>query len=94
MQEAISKIRTDEEEPELWPMAETRRHEMGTGGLCVCPKCGEKTAHRRGIPCQEERCPGCGAKLLRVGSFHHRLFEKKQAEKRRKNAGQSENEPP
>jgi predicted amidophosphoribosyltransferase len=62
-------------------MAIERRHEMGEGGYCVCPKCGEKTAHSRGVPCQEERCPKCGAKLLREGSYHHRLFQEKRAKK-------------
>jgi ribosomal protein S27AE len=23
------------------------------------------------VPCQEERCPECGAKMLRVGSEHY-----------------------
>ncbi len=64
-------------------MAVQRRHEMGIGGRCVCPKCGEMIPHQRGIPCQEERCPACGAKLLREGSYHHRLFKEKQAKKRR-----------
>ena len=66
-------------------MGVQRRHEMGAGGVCVCPKCGEQIPHRDGVPCQEERCPGCGAKMLRVGSEHHRLFLEKQAKKRQQN---------
>ncbi|MCW9014975.1 MAG: ferredoxin [Gammaproteobacteria bacterium] len=58
-----------------------RRHEMGDGGCCVCSKCGEKTLHRDGVPCQEERCPACGVKLLREGSHHHKLLQQKQQEK-------------
>lgn len=58
-------------------MAVERRHDMGTGGYCVCPKCGEKTLHQRGVPCQDERCPGCGAKMLREDSYHHKLFQEK-----------------
>jgi len=69
-----------------------RKHEMTAGGFCICPKCGEKIAHRRGIPCQEERCPSCGAKLLREGSYHHQLFKEKQAEKRQKSSESSESE--
>jgi predicted amidophosphoribosyltransferase len=73
-------------------MTVKRRYEMGAGGLCICPKCGEKIAHRRGIPCQEERCPSCGAKLLREGSHHHRLFQEKQAKKRQKSSESSKKE--
>ena len=59
-------------------------HEMGTGGFCICPKCGEKLPHRRGIRCQEERCPACGAKLLREDSQHYRLAQEKQVKKQQK----------
>ncbi|MGE4578509.1 MAG: ferredoxin [Desulfuromonadales bacterium] len=59
----------------------TRSHEMGSGGFCVCPKCGDKIAHRRGVPCQEEACPKCGTKMLREGSHDHQLWlKKKQSE--------------
>lgn len=58
-------------------MTAEHRHEMGAGGTCVCPKCGVRMAHRAGVPCQEERCPGCGAKMLREGSRHHRLWQEK-----------------
>lgn len=61
---------------------EHRRHDMGAGGSCVCPKCDHRIPHQRGVPCQEERCPKCGAKLLREGSEHHRLFLAKQAKQR------------
>lgn len=62
-------------------MPEQQRHEMGTGGHCVCPKCEETIVHQQGMPCQDERCPACGAKMLREGSYHHRLFLEKQARK-------------
>ncbi|KAA3609234.1 MAG: ferredoxin [Calditrichaeota bacterium] len=55
--------------------------EMGPEGKCVCPKCGEKQNHRSGTRCQDEKCPQCGAKMLREGSHHHQLFEKKKMEK-------------
>jgi predicted amidophosphoribosyltransferase len=70
------------------------KHKMGSGGRCVCPKCGQAIAHRSGIPCREERCPACGAKMLREGSYHHRLFEQKQAEKRAKTPDVSGDEAP
>jgi len=62
-------------------MTQERRHDMGVGGYCICPKCGERIAHQRGIPCQEERCPECGAKMLREDSHHHELLKKKRAKK-------------
>ena len=56
-----------------------RRHELGPGGSCICPKCGARLAHRRGIRCEEERCPQCSARMLREGSRHHQLWLKKHA---------------
>ncbi len=57
-----------------------RRHEMGLGGSCICPVCEEAIEHKRGVRCQEEHCPGCGAKMLREGSQHHKLWlEKKRS---------------
>lgn len=50
---------------------------MGRGGFCICPKCSEKIPHRQGVPCQDERCQKCGAKMVREGSYHHNLIEKK-----------------
>jgi hypothetical protein len=58
-------------------MAVERRHEMGPRGLCVCPKCDTKMPHSRGVPCQEQRCPECGAKMLREGSHHDQLRKQK-----------------
>jgi predicted amidophosphoribosyltransferase len=53
------------------------QHTMGAGGECICPKCQKTIPHHRGMPCQEEHCPECGAKMLRVGSEHHELWLKK-----------------
>ena len=64
-------------------MALKRKHEMGEGGSCICPKCDEKIPHRSGVPCQEERCPACGAKMLREGSEHHRLLLEKRAKQQK-----------
>ncbi len=42
-----------------------RRVGMGSGGYCVCPNCGEKIPHQRGIPCQSVQCPKCGSNMMR-----------------------------
>lgn len=38
----------------------------GPGGDCVCPQCGYRQAHRRGVPCFEQRCPACDAAMIRA----------------------------
>ena len=37
----------------------------GPGGDCVCPRCGSRTSHARGIPCHIQTCQECGEKLVR-----------------------------
>jgi len=37
----------------------------GPGGDCVCPNCGERVPHQLGTPCFEQKCPKCGAALVR-----------------------------
>ena len=37
----------------------------GTGGFCICAKCGEKTAHVRGVKCTTIKCPECGHTMIR-----------------------------
>jgi len=37
----------------------------GPGGNCVCPHCGEKTTHQRGVPCYGQQCPKCGKAMIR-----------------------------
>jgi len=37
----------------------------GTGGVCICTKCGEKILHRRGVKCTTLKCPECGHTLIR-----------------------------
>ena len=44
---------------------------MGVSGSCICPKCGQRFAHHRGVPCLDERCENCGVALIREGSAHH-----------------------
>ncbi|MDI3543479.1 MAG: H+/Na+-translocating ferredoxin:NAD+ oxidoreductase subunit [Candidatus Atribacteria bacterium] len=37
----------------------------GAGGNCVCPNCGTKVSHQRGVPCYSLTCPQCGSKMIR-----------------------------
>jgi len=53
-------------------VSQQRRSGMGSGGYCVCLKCGEKVPHRRGVRCLDERCPQCGKAMVREGGAHHR----------------------
>ena len=40
----------------------------GTGApdSCLCPACGDKTPHERGIPCLQVHCPHCGKPMVRA----------------------------
>jgi len=58
-------------------MKSNRCRKLGPEGQCICPKCDFVASHISSVPCQQERCPNCGAKLLREGSFHHDLWVKK-----------------
>jgi hypothetical protein len=46
----------------------------GSGGFCICVRCGHRQPHERGRPCLEATCPACGAALLREGSWHHQQY--------------------
>jgi hypothetical protein len=39
--------------------------ELGTGGNCVCPACGEVVSHQQGVPCYQFNCPKCRTKMIR-----------------------------
>jgi len=38
----------------------------GPVGECVCPACGYREAHERGVPCSSRKCSQCGAPMTRV----------------------------
>ena len=38
---------------------------LGTGGECICPKCGHRATHQRGTPCSQVMCPKCGSPMRR-----------------------------
>ncbi|MFX1537346.1 MAG: hypothetical protein ACFFDI_24325 [Promethearchaeota archaeon] len=38
----------------------------GPGGQCVCPSCGKRIPHQLGVPCYNQNCPNCGAKMTRA----------------------------
>jgi len=37
----------------------------GPGGNCICPNCGNRELHRPGVPCVNQKCPKCGATMIR-----------------------------
>lgn len=37
----------------------------GPSGYCVCPSCGYRTPHTRGVPCTAQNCPNCGKPLVK-----------------------------
>lgn len=37
----------------------------GAVGTCLCPKCGHRKPHERGIPCTQVKCPQCGTVMIR-----------------------------
>jgi uncharacterized protein (DUF983 family) len=42
-----------------------QRRGVGPGGYCICPNCGEQALHQTGMPCYQQVCPKCGAKMTR-----------------------------
>jgi len=39
----------------------------GFTGYCICPQCGQRELHERGVPCVEWKCAKCGATLVGEG---------------------------
>ncbi|MFW0967526.1 MAG: hypothetical protein ACN4A7_05390 [Thermacetogeniaceae bacterium] len=40
-------------------------NQAGSAEECVCPACGARVPHQRGVPCTSINCPNCGAKMVR-----------------------------
>ena len=45
----------------------------GTGGFCICTKCGEKIPHQRGLKCTSLKCPECGHTMIREEIVQDRI---------------------
>lgn len=42
---------------------------LGVGGYCICPQRHYSAPHTTNRPCNQMKCPKCGATLIRVGSL-------------------------
>ena len=49
--------------PTVSPTAQTNVEYFGE---CVCPNCGSKQPHPKGVPCRLISCPNCGEGMGRV----------------------------
>jgi hypothetical protein len=39
---------------------------MSLSGECLCPNCGHREPHQRGVPCYTIKCPQCGTLMTRL----------------------------
>ena len=37
----------------------------GPVGDCICPSCGQRIPHQRGVPCYSANCSKCGTKMVK-----------------------------
>jgi len=60
-----------------------RKKEVGKeeySAYCICVHCDTRLPHVDGVPCRESNCPACGQKMMREGSYHHKLYISKKGE--------------
>lgn len=46
-------------------MGQGNRPGAGPQGNCVCPSCGTKVPHQRGVTCFSMKCPKCQSPMTR-----------------------------
>ncbi len=62
----IMEAKNRQNSPEPGTGAGNRRGRgAGPGGHCLCPHCRLSVPHNPGVPCNDARCPKCGAALIR-----------------------------
>jgi NAD-dependent SIR2 family protein deacetylase len=79
---SIGRETREEENSEERVMTDPNLSGSGSGGHCICLKCGTKVAHQAGVPCKTTKCPACGATMLREGAAHHQAFLERQKAKK------------
>jgi len=67
---------------------------QGDGGAdyCICPNCGYKETHTKGIPCSEKKCPKCGTPLKGINKSLELKAKVTNLEEKRKQLGMSVSE--
>lgn len=56
-----AKVKAKSRATEKAAPVDTRQGALKFGSrYCICPKCGLRTEHERGLPCSSIKCPRCG----------------------------------